>query len=689
MNQTRIPVPGYTPGRRKSKSALSALPLGQVIFPAGVPSSFAAGTPTIKGPQNRIFPTGVPSSFATGYPTIVGGTTNDMVLLIGGVQFAILRLGASDPIPGAGSATAPQLTSQTIGRWTAQFDVYTDDNSQIPAIGQTVILIEFGVRLFMGCISEALAERLTSTDRIVYHVTALDKSSILDHRIVNVVYKTGEDAAAAVRDLVSVQLAGEGLTLNTLAISILPLSTDISCFFIPASRALDNLAQDAACVWWVDAFGDLHFTPIVTLPPCPYSILESSGAAPTVWRALSIRTTTLDYRNKQYAVSNLQVIPAKAGGAASLAIQETYTLPQAAAQAAGLLFGAIITNFPIGTITSMTVNGVSQPAYSGTLLYNFRHAWWYFPGAPYLTPPNAQNDLPIYPNPPVTSPDPNAGDVVVINYVPSTPSGAPVGSSQSAGIAIGTPLSAAGGTCGTGIYEAVEQVKNINLLSDLNAIAAAVLARSGGVPKYLQFETDQPGAQVGQQITVNLPSMGSVSDSYLITSVQMTSKGTDLGRGTSFTSVVVAQTGQDIGNSLKWYERLIARTENALPVLQEEDITFVLGPGSSVSSGVNVTNPYIMARSGLCLECLLVAGGAAVNQNLVVDILDNGTSIFGVNNKPSIPAGSTSLVVALAFAVPKQYLYTHDVLTINTSYQVIGANPTPASNVTIKLRVAI
>lgn len=663
----------------------------QTVVGQGIPTSFSAGTGTVVGPAQRVFGQGIPSSFRAGYGTVVGGGYQ-MLLYVGGVQFPILRYGASDPAPGgAGGATAPTIQSQTLGRWTAHFDVFDPAGAYVPAIGQTVTLIENGLRLFMGCISEVAAELLTSTSYVVYHVTALDKSSILDHRDVNVSYAAGTDVAAAVRDIVTVQLIGEGITVNTLAASITTLDQDEQFYWVTARQALDKLATDCACVWWVDAFGDLHFQTVVSLSACPFSITDTSNNA----RGLIVKTTLESYRNKQIAISNLQALPQQGGtGTSTLEVTETYTLPQAAAVARGFLFGTIITQQPVGTINSFKVNNVSQPVYSGFDGWNFRQVWWWFAPQNYIIPPNAQNDTPAFPTPGVTSADPIAGDVIEIKYIPTTPAGTPVGLAPAGyGSATGTPLSASGGTCGTGIYEAVEQVKNVNLQANLDAIAAAVLARSGGVPKYFQCETDEPGAQVGQLISVNLPLLGvTPADSLMITSVMGTSQGAALAYGSSFRWQIVAQTGQDKGNAVKWFERFIARTENPLPIYQYDYLKFVLAPGSSLAAGVNVANnPDIVQRSGKLVLAYGAAGTPPVGQDLLIDILVNGVSIFATGQYLIIPAGDSTLQSASGFVngATSTYIFEGDLVTVNATYRVLSGSVTAASGVSVTVKVAI
>lgn len=663
----------------------------QVILPSAVPSSFSCPAPTVMGGPQRIIPSVVPSSFSCPAPTVVGGANPGVAVYVGGVLFPILAEGASDPIPGAGVATQPQFASQTIGRWTLQFDVQILNNTAIPYVGQKVALFDYGTRQFTGIINEVLSELLTGSDgQIIHHVSAVDFSALLDHRVINVVYPAGSDAGAAVQDIVLNQCAGEGLTVNGLQIPLTPLDTDEQFYFVSASSALDQLATDCACVWWVDQYGNVNFVPIVNLPPCPYSINTESlaGSNPSV-RAISVKRTLLDYRNFEYVTSNLQLIPGPSG-ASSLSVTETYTLPQASAKAAGYALGTLILNFPIGQIVTLTVNGVSQPSYLATSGWNFGPVWWFFPGNNYLYGPNPANNVPAFPSAPVTSPAVNIGDVVAITYVPWAPSGSQTGVTQNAGIAVGTPLTAPGGTFGSGVYQTVDQVKNITSLADLNAIAAAILERSGGVPKFLQFETDMPGAAVGQQIVANVPELDvSPSDSFMITSVQATGWGGNLGYNSAFKYVVIAQTGQDLGNQTKWYERLVARTEQAQPVLQYEYASWALFPGSSVVAGTNLSNPYIVQRSGRLTQVTIAASQAPVGQNLVIDIQCQGTSIFPAGGQPVLTPAGGPVVVTVFAGGPATFIFSQDVLTISATYAATGGPTTQAASVSVQAQWAI
>lgn len=663
----------------------------KTINPTGLASAFAAGVPTVQGGPQRIVPTGLPTGFRAGNPTIQGGRAG-VSIFIGGIDVTpfISLQGLSNPGQDASTtATTVQLTSQQIGRWTAVFDYYDPTQTTFPEIAQTFKFMENGVVLFSGGIVKVEVDRFDSPNLIQpYHVTAQDWSAICDRRVVNQTYFAGTDVAAAVLDIWNTVVLNpnEGITANSVPATIDTLDTNEVFAFQTVTQCFDQLAVDTGCTWWIDEFADLHFVPITTLPTCPFALTESSRN----WRALSASATLLDFRSKQYVVSNLAAVPGIANqtpgqpGYGGTTVTETYTLPQAAAVARGFFLGSLVTNFPILSIVDLKVNGVSQVTYLGTSGFNFRHVYWYFSGFPFLIPPNAANNTPIFPNPPTSSPDPSNGDVLVISYVT-------VQTSQSAVVQGGSPLVPAtpgvAGTWGSGEFDNVAQVQNINLQSDLDGIANALLIRSNMVPIIMQFETDQPGARVGQKISVTLPlSFLPATDSFMITQVQGTLMTGVLEFGSAMRWVVTATTGQDLGNSTKWFERLIARTENPLPVQQFDQLTFVLAPSGSVTSGVPTVNPKPLSTAGTLVEVFAMAGVPPTNQDLVIDILDNGVSILGPGNLLTIPAGSFNQISSTVFAALGLGVSIGDVLTVSLSYKVKGGAPTPASSVTVNVR---
>ncbi|TAK97790.1 MAG: hypothetical protein EPO08_20720 [Rhodospirillaceae bacterium] len=668
---------------------VASLSLVQSIRPSGIASAEAFGTPKVASGPKLIMLAGISPAAGgggiapgiMGIPIITGGDAGSHIF-IAGVDRSSLLLAAGGH--GAGQQ-APLIQSQTIGRWQASFDLFAVNASYIPSLGQTVLITENGKKLFSGCLNAVQIEWVMGSTYAVYHCRCVDKSGILDHRVANTKYPAGMDAAAAVRDVLANFLNGEGITSNHVPASLGALSAEQIFNFAKVTQAMDAIMTDVSGVWWIDVDGDLHTTLLPDLPAAPAALTATSGN----FRAASMTATLLDYRNQQFVVSNLNVVPgdAFAGGARSVSVTETYVVPQPAAVARGFLFGALITNFTILSITSLKVNGVPQPVHRGTEFINFRSSWWYFPQTPYITPPNVQNTNP-FPFPPILSADPIAGDVVEVAYVAEE---------SNVQVVTDDPLAPPGpgtGTCGSGVYQAVEWVKNISLQGDLQAIAQAILDRSGGLPKLLKFETDIPGWAVGQKLTVDLPRLDLASSTLLITSVAGASQPgkadfkdlADARRSTAYRWTVEASTTTDLGNYVKWYERLIARTENAIPLDQLLWPTFILAPSGSLTAGVVQGNPDVVRQSGQITEVVAIAGTPPVHQDLIVDIKANGISIF--NSPLVIPAGTATLVHwPDLFGLVPAFLYKDDILTVSVSYSVKGASPTPAANVTVQVRM--
>ena len=674
----------------------------KIIAPSGKPSDFVAGSPTIAGGPQVVQPGGLRSAFAAGLPALAGpggvgpAGVGGLRIWIGGVEFTKYLMNQGVANPGADAQTTaqpPQLTSQTIGRWTLTFDLCDVELLATPTLDGTVLLMENGQRLFSGGLITDQLDRYDMGSLFqTYHCTAQDWSAICDRRIVNATYLAGDDVSSVILDIWAQVLCNpnEGMTATAVA----PTGTDTldqnEVFsFVTVTQAFDQICTDQGWVWWVDVFANIHAVPNASLPTCPFSLSEASNN----FRALAATATLVDFRQTQYVVSNVTAVPGVAvqganginpgdPGYGGPVVTETYTLPQARAAALGLDLPAIIPNFAMLQVTALSVNGVAQPVQLGNQTLNFQKSWWYDPGFQYLYGPDVNHNSPALPYPPTTSPYPSAGDVVTFSYIA-------IQTAQSAVVQAGDPLhpSTPGsmGTWGSGTFENVQQVKNINLQSDLNAIAAALLNRSNFVPTQIQFETDVPGAQVGMALPVNLPlSFLPSADKFLITQIQATASTGPLEYGSRFKWVIYANTGQDIGNAVKWFERFVARTENPLPIQQFAEQNWIIAPGASVSSATAVTNPVVLQAGGNLVQAYAICGIPPTGQSLVIDILDNGVSILGPGNQIVIPSGTTDPVYVTSFALPTVAI--GDILTLAISYLVGSGAPTPAQSMTVSVR---
>ncbi len=575
---------------------------------------------------------------------------------------------------------SPNVKYQAIGRSTCSFDLYVDDGSFAPSLGMTVIGSEKNRKLFAGCIVEIIAKRfMSTTSKIVYSCTAADKASICDHRVVtSATFPADMDAADAIRYIVTNFLNGEGILADGVPDQLGPLGAETKFDMITVTQAFDSLQDLTAAQWWIDLNGVLYYRSLVEAPAAPFGITETSKN----WRNLSVKVSLIDYRNRQYLKSNLNLLPGSSlspspGGPKRT---EGYTIPQAYAVQQALTLGSGLLLFPIVSVVKLTVAGVEKTVKLGTdLTVDLTKFWWFFPGFPYLNAPTSGADVPT------------TGQVLSIDYIPisqsgTVQSGTPLVPVPAVGITV--PPGMSYGTCGSGVFEAVEPVVDVQYQGDADAIAAGILARKSGIPLVVDFETDVPGAMPGMQMQANIPAMylnnGAAAIPLYITGVQGVSLGdVDLGSGCSFRWQIQASNQLDYGNWLKFYERLVKRIALALPISQYEVATFVLAPGYSVTAGTIATNPGSALKSGKLLKFDILTDSPAVDQDLVLDITADGVSIFGPL-KAVLPAGATAATVTV-FASDPLYMLQGSRLQISGSYSVTGPNPVPAQSVTGKL----
>lgn len=623
-----------------------------------------------------------PAGGGLGIPTIVGGKQR-LQIFIAGVEITNGATHDYSLVTGLGEAVGAQplrIVSQTIGRGQATFDLYDPTATLDIELGQTILIQEMGIRYFAGCIATLTPEIYNGLAGVIYHVTAVDKSGILDHRVVLApFFLAGTDVADCIRLMFSdpatcnPPLSEEGITFANLPVSLGPLSTDLIINKWTATKVMNSLLTDVAGVWWIDTTSDLHAVLLPDIGAAPFSLSATSKN----FRKAACAVTLVDYRNKQYVVSDRVVEPDNSvPGITGTPTVETWTLPQQLANDLGYLPLSIVTNFPMLKVTKLEVDSgsgfVEQPIYLGTQMpfISFRHTWWYFAQTNNLIPPNIQG-LNIFPDPAVISPDPSPGDIVRISYLAPT---------QSSQVVVNDPLAPLHGTCGSGVYEVVEQVKGITKQSDLNAIAQALLVRSGVVPKQLQFETDVPGLFVGQRLTVDLVKLDLAATTVMITGVDGTALSGNLGSGSRFRWQITATNTQDLGNWINWFERFVARTENAIPLprLRAYNWDFnqsTIAPFFDATTGVYTGSPTYVLDTGQVFKAAVQALNPPTDQTVTFDIVSLAQgSILGGPVTLTIPAGSTSLIQITQFTGDPApfFLYQDDILTPVVSHEETG-----------------
>ena len=656
------------------------------IRPGGIDSTAALGEPELTGGPRVIFPGSIGPGSKLGAPALIGGETGLQSFVAGANRTRWMRRGTMT------------IRSQTRGRWSGYVEYHNTPNGYPhhvdtdlewirPAVGMPVIFVEFGRNIFRGCISEVEVERLSGSNVLTYKCHLLDKSARCDSRLTRRVYLPTEDAADVVRDIVQLSLNGEGIVLDGAFPALLGAIGAPIQAFSTVTQAFDQIAAITGMPWFIDLNQTLYFVDPTLAEDAPFSISETSEN--WVEESLTLRETLTDYRNVQVVQSNRRIEPGDGEGTSG-SRTETYTLLDAGGgigyqeearnrQGFPLPDGYIALQFPILQVTSVTVNDspvdaydISDPAWEAFINESgfLEQAFFYQRNTDFIAP--------------VLSLSP--GDVIVVTYVPSNNTAVNSATDPLTVTASTNPLPGEqGGTCGSGIYEHVEQVNDITTENEALAIASKLIEKFSVVPKIIQFSTTSAGLEVGHKINVNVPRNLIEDEDFFITSISGRSKdGTDLGALSTFEYRITAENISDRGNTLKFWERFYARTRHPSPFDSTIPTTIVLGPGSALQEGVSFTNPGRLNVSGILVKIVALFNDPPEDQDLIIDILINGASILDTA-KIRIPAGDSSQLEFENFAAPVIQGYVGDRVDVTASYEVTGSDPVAARNGTVYL----
>lgn len=345
---------------------------------------------------------------------------------------------------------------------------------------------------------------------------------------------------------------------------------------------------------------------------------------------------------------------------------ETFTLPQAAAVAQGLVTYTLILTQNILTVRSVKVNGtpktvVDAITYGGDLTL----VWFYFPGGPYVNSPTAGGDVPV------------DDDVVDVDYLPySTSSQGTTGNPLTP-----TPL---GGTapgslnnCGSGKYEAVQFVQDLIQGDGLAAASSQLIAKFGSIPLVVEFDTYEAGIKPAQSISIDLPGMFVNTYTLIVVSVNGYCDKPDPASGKCFRWHVRCTDRFNSGNWEQWMEDFVKRSQSPLPALALDTYRW----------DMDVDVDELVVTDGQSYDINVVASVAPVDQDLVVSITRVSDSV----EVASLILGATTNTgnVNYNIAGAGQFVFSGDQLHAAYSYNVSGGSPVAASGVTVTFRVKI
>lgn len=165
------------------------------------------------------------------------------------------------------------------------------DDSYEPVAGWSVAWTWKGTLKFRGTVDRVTRKELWGTTAEAYELECVDYSQILDRRMVAATYETpGQLAGDIVADIVA-DLADEGLTAGTIEDGV--TVTKAVFPYIPASQAIQELADLSGMTWRVDNDKRVHFVSR-DVTPSVYAISDTSKP----FREISVEVSRGSLKNR-------------------------------------------------------------------------------------------------------------------------------------------------------------------------------------------------------------------------------------------------------------------------------------------------------------------------------------------------------------------------------------------------------
>lgn len=503
----------------------------------------------------------------------------------------------------------------------------------------------------------------TGTHGARHEVTCEDFAKAFSRRLVNRTYSAEAYGTLrkVLKDIQEQYLLSEGITWLDQGEPDVTVD-DMVFRYRSIVDVFDELASATGKNWYVDFQGTLRFSDNPTATSiAPFNMVETDNLQN--WRNAEVQRTNGLYRNVQYVeatISQSTIIEATA-----MVAPTNETVPPYPYQRywSGDLFRDQTYFAKVSRIVDVKMDSVSVP--------------WFIQDIPGIqtgtTPPanwrfmvvDASSIELIYNYPQFgTAP---AGTVVEVTFELKQTVPAPVCVKNQPEIDAKRALEG-----GSGIYEAVEVVQDIEDRESLTQLANNLLERfSTDGFEVSQVEFIQFGLMPGQTITVSAPSRG------VPTGTSMTVEGTtykDVGKRFLLTGARLSTAVQQ-RDALTSMRRLIYKI-NKRPARAQLPITFVLGipnPGDTPPDLIvasNVTNVYILKQAFTCKDISVYLKTPPQGSSAIFDIKCNGTSIMDSAKIAYTTSGGTQRFVNFAAApqtLPKDGSITIDIVQVGSS----------------------
>ena len=394
--------------------------------------------------------------------------------------------------PGILRATSPSIDDELDARNTCDIELRDASDSVVIELGDSVIIMDGGIRLFAGTVDSVEDEYpqldLSGTEHFI-SVKCVDYNQIADRHEVAAAYETdGQTASDIVHDILENYLAQDGVTEGIIQESF--AIGKVKFPYTPASKALDELAALVQFNWNIDDNRRLNFFDRSTYS-APWEITDD---APNFAQLRRFRSRE-QYRNVQRIRGGIHTAEStRTQEFKGNSKQRTFTV-----------------DLPVGKEPVITVDTVDKTV--GIQEKETGKDWYYQIGSNTITQNRGATEL-------------SSSNVLSVTYYPMYPVMAEVSDEG----AVSDRILAEGGS---GRYEATEDDQRIDsqkLTSGTDVLKMAVqrgealLKEFARIPIIAEITTYRAGLRAGMLQRISL-SREKLDGQYLIVQVSHTDRG--------------------------------------------------------------------------------------------------------------------------------------------------------------------
>lgn len=588
-------------------------------------------------------------------------------------------VGGADRTANFDATRSPLNISRELnGRSSASFGLISVDGTYSPQVGEDVFIMWGSVPIFGGTIQEFTETTDEGATIRLFSVSATDYNAIMDRRVV---YRTYRDYSAKeiLMDIVGAYLGEEGIIfIDGHGDPAVDFAEDIVFNGITVADAVSRICDLTNWDRFIDDTKGFHFfDPTLGWEAGPQSLAQGDGKI--IAGSGRVRQYRGTYTNVQWVRSSISLggtftetatsVPGLVFKVSSIIPPFAYTEDAALARGTPLppgiqiegAFGSIPSVIPWGAIAFD--NGLFQDYTTDGARYTDGPTWQarLFNVPHFDSSGNRVNRRSAGQYIVLNEFDPDIaalGDVTSVTVESPTDEGSNqlVKASNTSEIAARQAIEG-----GSGKWEHVEDIGDVENAEEANALAAALLDRKDEIPIAFRFQTDTSGWIPGQLVSVNLTRPYVPNASYMVQRVTIEEFSNSLAANPPFlrsTVEVVSGSAQITPVERARRERARERSDrntasNDMVFLLAKTITGATNPG--LATGLNrPNNTQRVTQKGRLVELSATANTAPTGDSIQIDVLHqtggSGTyaSVLPPGQYLEIAAGRNDAVLRLS-----------------------------------------